>query len=96
MSVRSRIEALEAAARRRRYPVAMVPPLVVFDESDPEYVDLNRRVTDLLGDRTGLHPADVAGIVMREAPDLSREIAELGERAMGRSPVSHTGESERE
>ena len=111
MNLQARLNAIETAARRRRWrhPDAMMPAPLKFDTDDPLYRDVNRRVAELVGDR--VPPArpgcgriemmhreiDVARIIMDEDPELARDVRDLIEKGFAdAAPVSDTGDVEHE
>ena len=96
MTLRSRLAAIERAARRRRrrYPAARSAVRgPSFDPSDPAYIDVNRRVAMLLGSRTDLHPIDEARLIMEEDPVLAGDLAALIEKGFDVAAVVNTGTS---
>ena len=102
MTLRSRLAAIERAARRRRWrhPAAMVSPVrePILDMDDPETVAVLSKLAELRQRAASDHPIDTARLAM-EDPDFAarvRAVIRKGMAAADASPVSETGESEHE
>ncbi len=110
MTLRSRLAAIERAARRRRrrYPVAMVPSPLKLDMSDPAVLEVLRKVDALLGDRIQRVPSGLGPIaamhaqinkarLIMETPAVAGQYRDMIEKAFADdAPVVDTGDVEHE
>lgn len=93
MSVRSRIDALERAARRRQergYPMTAVMPKLRFDMSDSETREVLARWAELRQRAASDHPIDTARLVLEDA-EFAGRARRVIDRALAASPVHQTG-----
>ena len=94
MTLRSRLAALERAARRRRergYPMTPVIPELKYDMADPETVAVLTELTELRRGPPVLHDDRAFARKVMENPELTRRWIAVIDRARAAAPVQQTG-----